>query len=72
MPSFIAQDPGSFHPVTQFSIHADNKVGRLNEIIRLLSIHKVHVAALSILDTTDSAIVRLIVDYPEEAQKTAS
>ena len=25
--------------------------------------------ALSILDTTDSSIIRLIVDYPEEAQK---
>jgi hypothetical protein len=25
--------------------------------------------ALSILDTTDSSIIRMIVDYPEEAQK---
>ena len=31
--------------------------------------HEVHVVALSILDTTDSSIIRLIVDYPEEAQK---
>ena len=61
--------PGAFQPVIQFSIHADNKVGRLNEIIGLLSVHEVHVVALSILDTTDSSIIRLIVDYPEEAQK---
>lgn len=61
--------PDAFQPVIQFSIHADNKVGRLNEIIGLLSVHEVHVVALSILDTTDSSIIRLIVDYPEEAQK---
>ena len=61
--------PGAFRPVIQFSIHADNKVGRLNEIIGLLTIHEVHIMALSILDTTDSSIIRLIVNYPEEAQK---
>ena len=61
--------PGAFSPVIQFSIHADNKVGRLNEIIGLLSVHEVHIMALSILDTTDSSIIRIIVDYPEEAQK---
>ena len=62
------RSPGGFQPVIQFSIHADNKVGRLNEI-SLLSVHEVHIVALSILDTTDSSIIRLIVDYPEEAQK---
>lgn len=63
------RDPGRFEPVVQFSIHADNKVGRLNEIIGLLAVHKVHVMAVSILDTTDSSIIRVIVDYPQEAQK---
>ena len=63
------RNPGAFQPVIQFSIHADNKVGRLNEIIGLLAVHKVHVVALSVLDTTDSSIIRIIVDYPEEAQK---
>lgn len=63
------RDPGRFEPVIQFSIHADNKVGRLNEIIGLLAVHKVHVMAISILDTTDSSIIRVIVDYPQEAQK---
>ncbi|MDA9589318.1 acetolactate synthase [Opitutales bacterium] len=61
--------PGAFRPVIQFSIHADNKVGRLNQIIGLFSVHEVHIMALSILDTTDSSIIRIIVDYPEEAQK---
>ena len=65
----VMRDPGAFEPVIQFSIHADNKVGRLNEIIGLLAVHEVHVMAISILDTTDSSIIRLIVDYPQEAQK---
>ncbi|ADE53776.1 acetolactate synthase [Coraliomargarita akajimensis] len=69
MPSDVLRAPGAFRPVIQFSVHADNKVGRLNEIIGLLSVHEVHVMALSILDTTDSSIIRFIVDYPEEAQK---
>jgi hypothetical protein len=69
MPAEVMRNPGAFQPVIQFSIHADNKVGRLNEIVGLLSVHDVHIVALSILDTTDSSIIRIIVDYPEEAQK---
>lgn len=69
MPTDVIRAPGAFQPVIQFSIHADNKVGRLHEIIGLLSVHEVHIVALSILDTTDSSIVRVIINYPEEAQK---
>lgn len=65
----ITTRPGAFEPVLQFSIYADNKVGRLNQIIRLLSDRSVHVIALSILDTTDSSIIRIIVDYPDEAKQ---
>lgn len=69
MSAEVLRNPGAFQPVIQFSIHADNKVGRLNELVGLLSVHDVHIVALSILDTTDSSIIRIIVDYPEEAQK---
>ena len=69
MPNEVMRRPGAFRPVIQFSIHADNKVGRLNQIIGLFSVHEVHIMTLSILDTTDSSIIRIIVDYPEEAQK---
>ena len=69
MSAEITTRPGPFEPVIQFSIYADNKVGRLNEIIRLLSNHEVHIMALSILDTTDSSIIRIITDYPDEAKK---
>lgn len=55
-------------PVTQFSIFAKNQVGSLAEVIRLLNCHDVHVMAITILDTTDSAIIRLIVDDPDKAR----
>ena len=68
-PSEVLRQPGAFRPVIQLSIHADNKVGRLHELIGLFSVHEVHIMALSILDTTESSIIRVIVDYPEEAQQ---
>ena len=68
MSSRILNDPNAFQPVIQLSIHADNKVGRLNEIVGLLKSHDIHIVAISILDTTDSSLIRVIVDYPEEAQ----
>ena len=69
MSAEVTTHPWAYEPVIQFSIHADNKVGRLNEIVGLLAVHEVHIVALSILDTTDSSIIRIIVDYPQEAQK---
>lgn len=62
LPSVVPTLP---YPIKQFSIFTENKVGRLSDIIRLLALHHVHVLALTILDTTDSAIVRLVVDDPE-------
>ncbi len=68
MSSRVLINPDSFRPIIQISIHADNKVGRLNEILDILKTHDIHLIGLSILDTTDSSIIRIIVDYPEEAQ----
>ena len=46
--------------VRQFSVFVENKVGRLLDIVKLFSQAQVHVVALSILDTADAAIVRLV------------
>ena len=56
-------------PVKQFSVFAENRVGRLYDLTALLKDHNVHVMAIIVLDTTDSAIVRLIVDDPEKARE---
>ncbi len=55
-------------PVRQFSIFLANKAGRLLELIRILHSRQVHVVALTILDTTDSSIVRMVVDDPDQAR----
>ncbi|MCE0497609.1 MAG: acetolactate synthase [Methylacidiphilales bacterium] len=54
--------------VKQFSVFMENKVGRLHDIVKMFSQHQVHVVALSILDTADAAIVRLVVDDPDKAR----
>jgi hypothetical protein len=55
-------------PVIQFSVFTANKLGRLHDLISLLGSHSVHVLALTVLDTTDSTIIRLVVDDPERAR----
>jgi hypothetical protein len=55
-------------PIRQFSIFLANKAGRLLELTRILQSRHVHVMALTILDTTDSAIVRMVVDDPDTAR----
>lgn len=54
-------------PVKQFSVFAENHVGRLHALTALFKKHNVHIMAITVLDTTDSAIIRLIVDDPDLA-----
>lgn len=56
-------------PVKQFSVFAENRVGRLHDLTTLFRAHNVHIMALTVLDTTDSAIVRVIVDDPDGARE---
>lgn len=55
--------------IRQFSIFVENKVGRLNELVQSLAAADVHIVALCLVDTTDSAIIRIVVDYPEQAEQ---
>ncbi len=56
-------------PVKQFSVFAENRVGRLYDLTALLKNNNVHVMALTVLDTTDSSILRVIVDDPDRARE---
>lgn len=56
-------------PVKQFSVFCENRVGRLFDLTGLLKDNNVHVIAITVLDTTDSAIVRLVVDDPDKARE---
>lgn len=55
-------------PVKQFSVFTANRLGRLHELINLLGSHNVHVLALTVLDTTDSAIIRIVMDDPDRGR----
>ncbi len=59
----------SSDPVKQFSVYTENRVGRLFDLVTLFATHNVHIMAITTLDTTDSAIVRLIVDDPDKARE---
>ena len=53
--------------IKQLSIFVENKQGRLADITEILSKANANIRALSIADTTDFGILRLIVDTPESA-----
>jgi len=56
-------------PVKQFSVFAENRLGRLYDLTAVLKDNDVHIMGITVLDTTDSAIVRFIVDDPEKARE---
>jgi hypothetical protein len=56
-------------PVKQFSVFTENRVGRLHDLTSLFKANNVHIVALTVLDTTDCAIDRLIVDDPDKARE---
>ncbi len=65
----MARTSNAIDPVKQFSVFTENRVGRLYDLTSLLKKHNVHVMACTILDTTDSTIIRLIVDDPDKARE---
>lgn len=56
-------------PVKQFSVFAENRVGRLYDLATVFQSHNVHMVALTVLDTTDSSILRFVVDDPDQARE---
>jgi hypothetical protein len=68
MPTKTASRRGG-DAVVQFSIFTPNRLGRLHDLVRLLASRDIHVLALTILDTTDSAIIRVVLDNPDQARE---
>ena len=53
---------------TQLSVFVENKFGRLSEILNVLSEHNINISALSMADTSEFGILRMIVDDTEKAK----
>ena len=55
--------------VEQISVFLENKAGRLAEVTRVLGEGGINIRALSLADTTDFGILRLIVDQYDKARQ---
>ena len=51
----------------QVSVFVENKSGKLFEILKLLGDNNIDISALSIADTTDYGILRLVLNKPKKA-----
>ncbi len=55
--------------VTQFSVFLENRVGQLLEVVRCFNGSKVKIVGLSISDSADCCIIRLLLSHPEQGRE---
>nr|MBD3621513.1 ACT domain-containing protein [Sunxiuqinia sp.] len=55
--------------IKQLSVFLENKSGRLNEVSQLLGDAGINLSALSVADTSEFGILRLIVSDPDQAYR---
>jgi hypothetical protein len=55
--------------IRQISVFLENNAGRLGEVTKVLAQGGINIRAISIADTADFGILRLIVDKPDGAVK---
>ena len=55
--------------VNQISIFLENKYGKLSEILALLAEEKIRIIAVTVADTSEYGILRIIVSDPQKAYK---
>lgn len=53
----------------QLSVFIDNRVGQLARLTRVFSNTDIHILGLSVVNSVDCAIIRMIVDRPDEAHE---
>ena len=58
--------------VTQFSVFLENRVGQLLEVVRSFQGSKVRIVGLTISDSADCSILRLILSHPEQGREILS
>lgn len=66
-PQAVSQEPEGT-PVRQISVFLENRVGALLALVKLLGDHQIAVLGLSMQETTELALVRLVLSAPEDAQ----
>ena len=53
--------------IRQLSVFLENKTGCLNEMLAVLAEHSINIIALTVADTSEYGIVRMILSDPETA-----
>ena len=48
----------------QLSVFLENREGRLSEVLRILAENKINIVAVSLADTSDYGLLRMIVSEP--------
>ena len=56
----------------QLSVFIENRKGRLGEVLNVLKTNKVNILSLSLADTTEYGLLRLIVNNPELGKEKLS
>lgn len=54
--------------IQQLSVFLENKSGRLTEVLEVLGVENIRITALSIADTSEFGILRILVSDPERAR----
>ena len=54
--------------IKQLSVFLENREGRLDEVLRILGTNGVNIVALSLADTSDYGMLRMIVSEPEKGK----
>ncbi len=57
------------YTIQQLSVFLENREGRLDEVLKTLADHEVNIVALSLADTSDYGMLRMIVSDPEKGKR---
>lgn len=57
------------YTIQQLSVFLENREGRLDEVLKTLADHEVNIVALSLADTSDYGMLRMIVSDPEKGKQ---
>lgn len=55
--------------IKQLSVFIENKVGRLEDVTKVLKDHDINIASFSLADTAEYGMLRMIVSDPEEGRR---
>ena len=57
------------YTIQQLSVFLENREGRLDEVLKTLADHEVNIVAMSLADTSDYGMLRVIVSDPEKGKR---